>query len=124
MGRKILPRTLARQIVEVAFGAKAEDIVVLDISKIADFADYFVIASGTSRRHIQTIADKIIEDQEGRKRHYIGLEGYEYGEWVLVDYGSVIVHIFHPQKREFYALERLWGDARRVVFRNVFGKTS
>jgi len=103
----------SRQIVERAKTVSADknglDLVVLDLKKVSDIADYFVLVSGTSNRHVSTIAEAVIKDLEGevRPNH---VEGLTEGSWALVDYGSVMVHVFHYSKRKFYNLERLWGN--------------
>ena len=94
---------------------KAENLVVLDLRAIASFAEFFVIASGSNQRQVQAIADEINEQlkkQVGTRP--VRIEGYSGAEWVLLDYGDFIVHIFEKNAREFYDLERLWRDARRV----------
>jgi ribosome-associated protein len=94
---------------------KASDMRVLDLREIASFAEYFVIASGANQRQVQAIADEINEQlkkQLGSRP--VRIEGYKGGEWVLLDYGDFIIHIFDKDAREFYDLERLWRDARRV----------
>ena len=100
--------------VEAARDKKAQKIVVLELKGVADFADYFLICSGTSSRHVQTISDAI-ERQLGlsglRPAH---VEGYNHAEWVLMDYLDFVIHIFSEQARAFYDLERLWRTARRV----------
>ena len=93
---------------------KALDLVVLDLRPVATFTDYFVIASGTNVRQVQAIADEITErlKREGTRAERI--EGYRTAEWVLVDYGDFIVHIFEEKARRFYDLERLWREGVRV----------
>jgi len=94
---------------------KATDLVVLDLREIASFAEYFVIASGSNQRQVQAICDEIIEQL--RNQHDsrpVRVEGYATAEWVLLDYGDFIAHVFNRESREFYDLERLWRDARRV----------
>jgi len=93
---------------------KAVDSVVLDLRNVANFTDYFLITSGTNARQVQAIADEITErlKQQGTRAERI--EGYRNAEWVLVDYGDFIVHIFEEKARRFYDLERLWRDAARV----------
>ncbi|HZG50978.1 MAG TPA: ribosome silencing factor [Pyrinomonadaceae bacterium] len=93
---------------------KAHDLVVLDLRPIATFTDYFLIASGTNARQVQAIADEVTErlKREGTRAERI--EGYQTAEWVLVDYGDFIVHIFEDKSRRFYDLERLWREGRRV----------
>ena len=93
---------------------KALDLVVLDLRPVATFTDYFLIASGTNVRQVQAIADEITErlKREGTRAERI--EGYQTAEWVLVDYGDFIVHIFEDKARRFYDLERLWREGLRV----------
>lgn len=115
-------KDLAKDIARSASDLKALDIKVLDISNLCSFADYFIICSGTSDRHVKSVADRIVQDQKKLGNAALGIEGYEDGDWVLVDFGGVIAHIFHPETRTFYNLERLWGDARKVRF-TEFRKT-
>ena len=93
---------------------KALDLVVLDLRSVATFTDYFLLASGTNVRQVQAIADEITErlKREGTRAQRI--EGYQTAEWVLVDYGDFIVHIFEDKARRFYDLERLWREGTRV----------
>jgi ribosome-associated protein len=99
---------LAQRCRLAAIEKKAENVVLLDIRGRANFADYFVIASGRSAIQVRAIADAVVEASELRYGAPIRTEGYNEGGWVLVDYGSVIVHVFTPAAREFYDLERLW----------------
>lgn len=100
--------------VRAAEDKKAHDIVILDLRKAAGFTDYFIICSGTNPRQIRAIADAIMETlaAEGAKPAHI--EGYDRSEWILLDYFDFIVHIFAPETRTFYGLERLWGNAERI----------
>ncbi|MBV9929174.1 MAG: ribosome silencing factor [Acidobacteria bacterium] len=94
---------------------KAHDLVVLDLREVASFTDYFVIASGTNVRQVQAVADAVQEQlrkQLGVKPARV--EGYNTAEWVLLDYGDFIFHVFEEKSRRFYDLERLWRDAARV----------
>jgi ribosome-associated protein len=100
---------LAHKCRDAALGRKAEDVVMLDIRKLANFADYFVLATGRSLIQARAIADAVVEACEDRFGSPVRTEGYAEGGWILVDYGPVIVHLFLPQTREFYNLERLWG---------------
>lgn len=93
---------------------KAVDLRVLDLREIASFTDYFIITSGTNVRQVQAIADGISEDLKLIDARPSRTEGYNTGEWVLMDYGDFIVHIFENKARQFYDLERLWRDAKRV----------
>jgi len=93
---------------------KALDLVVLDLRPVATFTDYFLIASGTNVRQVQAIADEITERLKREGTRAARIEGYQTAEWVLVDYGDFIVHIFEDKARCFYDLERLWREGRRV----------
>ena len=93
---------------------KATDILVLRLSAITEFTDYFMICSGGSTRQTQTIADEIIDQLKKLKVRPLHTEGYNTGEWILVDYGIFVVHVFTEKARQFYDLERLWRDAERV----------
>jgi ribosome-associated protein len=87
---------------------KAENIVSVDVTGKADFADRMVIASGTSQRHVASLADKVIEALKSAGYQHIPVEGKESGDWVLVDAGNVIVHLFRPEVRTYYNLEKMW----------------
>lgn len=106
---------LAHRIVDVASDKKASDIVLLEVSALTTIADYFVICSSQSERQVQAVAEAIIEAGENDGRAAIGIEGLSAARWVLVDFGDVIVHVFTPDERAYYRLERLWGDAPIVV---------
>ncbi|HNQ14127.1 MAG TPA: ribosome silencing factor [Pyrinomonadaceae bacterium] len=94
---------------------KAFDMVALDLREIASFTEYFVLASGANQRQVQAIADEI--DEQLKKQlgsRPVRTEGYSAAEWILMDYGDFIVHVFEKNARDFYDLERLWRDAKRV----------
>jgi ribosome-associated protein len=99
---------LAQRCREAAIEKKAENVALLDIRGRANFADYFVLASGRSIIQVRAIADGVVEASETKYGAPVRTEGYNDGNWILVDYGSVIVHVFTPAAREFYNLERLW----------------
>jgi len=99
---------LAQRCREAAIEKKAEQVVLLDIRGRANFADYFVLATGRSVIQVRAIADGVVEASEETFGAPIRTEGYNDGSWILVDYGPVIVHVFTPAAREFYNLERLW----------------
>lgn len=92
---------------------KALDIVIMDLSGLTDIADYFVIASGTSDRHVRTIADGIQEGMKLEGARPFAVEGYDEGRWIILDYQSVVVHVFLESLRELYDLESLWIEAKK-----------
>ena len=101
----------ARAIVLAALDLKAEQIVVLDMREVSSFADVFVIATGRSDRHVRSIAESIAQRLAVLGDAPLGMEGQQEGRWVLIDANDVIVHVFDPETREAYDLERLWSDA-------------
>lgn len=101
---------------------KAVNMVALDLREIASFTEFFFIASGTNQRQVQAIADEITEQlKKEHRRRAIRIEGYNKAEWTLLDYGDFVIHLFDKEAREFYDLERLWLDARRVELPATFG---
>lgn len=94
--------------------AKARDIKVLDVRKISDFTDYMVIATGTSNRHVQSTADKVVDQLRQHGVRTVGMEGGKIGDWVLIDFGDIVVHVMREETRDFYNLEKLWSDAKHV----------
>ena len=101
--------------IQCASDKKAFDMIALDLRGIASFTEFFIIASGSNQRQVQAIADEINEQLKKQlSARAFRIEGYASGEWVLLDYGDFIVHIFNSEAREFYDLARLWLDARRV----------
>ncbi len=109
------PLDLARRIVEIAEDKKAADIVLLDLGELTTLADAFVICSGGSERQIGAIADGIVEQLRDERVRPIGREGTPASHWVLLDYGSVIVHVFTPPERDYYQLERRWSEAKTIL---------
>lgn len=94
---------------------RGQDIVVLDVRKLTPIFDYFVIASGTSRRQLHAMSEEIddkLEKELGDSR--MGIEGYAESQWILLDYGSVVIHLFDDETRQYFALEELWADGERV----------
>lgn len=106
---------LAHRIVEIASDKKGNDIVMLRTAELTTMADFFVICSGRSERQVAALAGAIVDELREEKIRPIGIEGRQSSRWVLLDYGSVIVHVFAPEEREYYGLERLWGKAVQVV---------
>jgi ribosome-associated protein len=116
--RKLTLRSIGtdlRAAIEAAQDKKASDLVVLDLRGLASFTDFFFLATGNSNRQLKTIADAIEEGlaKKGVKPNHV--EGYPHGDWVLMDYVDFVVHVFTPPSREYYNLERLWGDAKRLA---------
>ena len=104
-------RRKALRIAEAARERLAEDVVALDVREAVSFADAFVIATGRSDRHVQSIGDGIAEALAQAGEKPLGIEGYQEGRWLLMDFSDVIVHVFQPEVRRHYDLERLWSDA-------------
>ena len=104
-------RRKARRNAEAARERLAEDVVALDVREAVSFADTFVIATGRSDRHVQSIGDGIAEALAQAGEKPLGIEGYQEGRWLLMDFSDVIVHVFQPEVRRHYDLERLWSDA-------------
>ena len=104
-----------REAVAAAEDRKAVDLKVLHLQKISDFTDYFVICGGTSERQVQAIADAVQESLREHGVRPLHVEGYNRAQWVLLDYGDLVVHVFQEEPRRHYALERLWGDAPDVT---------
>jgi ribosome-associated protein len=98
----------------LALEKKAADLVVLDMSALVTFTNYFVICSGENTQQVKAIVDNIDEGLSRKKIKPLGVEGREYAHWVLMDYGDVVVHVFEKETRQYYELEKLWLDARRV----------
>ena len=104
-----------RAAVAAAEDRKAVDLKVLHLQQVSDFTDYFLICSGTNERQVQAIADAVEERLRANKVRPLHIEGYNRAQWVLLDYGDLVVHVFLEEPRRYYALERLWGDAPDVT---------
>ena len=119
-----IPTQLATETIDLARAAadalddkKAADVVLLDVADLLQITGVFVIATGSSNRQVKSLADEVTDKLKERfERKPARKEGVTEGEWVLLDYGDVIVHVFQPDTRSFYDLERLWGDAPRVTW--------
>tara|TARA_Y100000031_G_scaffold79713_1_gene87865 strand:- start:331 stop:678 length:348 start_codon:yes stop_codon:yes gene_type:complete len=110
-------RNLAKIIAQAAFDIKGFDLNVIDLRKHTSFADFFVIVNGRSDRQVQAICNNILEKTKAKKESPNGVEGYNAGHWILIDFVSVVVHVFYEETRDFYALDKLWGDAPSVDFK-------
>ena len=115
--RRSRPNKLSAELtagITAALEKKALDVTVLDLTKASAFTDFFVICTGTNVRQVQAIASAVEEALRGQGTKPALIEGFSRGEWVLIDCFDFIFHIFQPATREFYSLERLWGDAERI----------
>jgi ribosome-associated protein len=108
-----LPNQMAVAI-DAAQGRKATDVIVLDLRKTAAFTDYFLICTGANARQVHAIADAVEEALKAKKIRPTHVEGYQRAEWILLDYFDFVVHVFSTHARQFYGLERLWGEATRI----------
>ena len=102
---------MSQAVCKAASDKKARDIVVMDMRELSPSTDYFVVCSANTATQVRAIADNIEEKMDEAGIHFNHKEGYREGEWVLLDYGDVVAHIFRQEAREYYALERLWGEA-------------
>ena len=108
------PKRIALLSRDAALDKKAENPVILDVGKLTSVARYFVITHGNSDRHVKAIAENIIDTAKSKHLKVYHREGLEDGRWVLLDLGNVLVHVFYRETRDFFGLERLWGDAKKV----------
>jgi len=109
---------LVQVVIDEINDTKGQDLKVLDLRKLVSFTDYFIIVTGTSDRHVQAMADKV--NLKLKKEHHLlplTFEGYDLGQWVLLDYGDFVLHIFQSQTREHYSLDDFWGDAPQIALK-------
>jgi ribosome-associated protein len=114
---------IARRAAELASELKATNLVILDLRGVTDMTDFFVIASGTSDTHVRAVASHVLQGLKEEGVTTDATEGLTQGSWALLDYLDCVVHVFHPAQRQFFQLERLWGDAKSVVFDEELGRT-
>jgi ribosome-associated protein len=107
---------------EAALDKKAEDVVVIELGEVCSFTDHFIVCTGTSSRHNQTIAEGIDEKLRKLGSRPLHIEGHKEGEWILLDYIDFVVHIFTARAREFYDLERLWRAGKRLDVNELIGQ--
>jgi len=112
----LIGRDLALKAAEAALQKKAQNLVVLELIGLTVIADYFVICSGESTTQVRAIADFIEHELMLQGVRPIGKEGFNYGHWILLDYGDVIIHVFERETRDYYSLEKLWMDAKTIEF--------
>jgi ribosome-associated protein len=115
---------LARSVADLALDRKALNVIVIDLRQRSSYADFLVIASGTSDRHVQAIAENVEVELGKRGMQALGSEGLREGQWALVDFGSVVLHVFHEYTRQVYDLEQIWSDAPRLRLAELAGATS
>lgn len=106
-------------IVNACNDKKGFDIKVLDLRELTTITDYFVIVSGNSTTQVTAIADEIQKKMDEAGYEMIGIEGYREARWILLDYGSVVVHVFHKEERDFYNLEKVWADSKELVLDDI-----
>jgi ribosome-associated protein len=112
-------RQLTRLVVDALDELKAVDLRVLDVRNATTITDYMIIASGRSNRHVRAMGDKVVETTKKSGIQPLGVEGHAQAQWILIDLGDVIVHTMQPATREFYQLEKLWGDAEHQAVQLV-----
>ncbi len=115
-GIQLEPAQLAKAAVDIASDKKASDVLLLDIRDISTIADFFVICTGNNARQVQAIGDALNDDLKKQGARLLYREGDADTGWVLLDYGDIIIHVFAPKEREYYRLERLWSEAKTVVY--------
>lgn len=116
--RPLKPKTLARRIGLLAIEKKAEEVTILDMSELSSACDYFVLCSAASEQQVAAIADHIESKLRERGQPPWHVEGRTQRRWILIDFVDVVVHVFHQETRQFYMLERLWGDAKATRIRD------
>jgi ribosome-associated protein len=115
-GPPLGPRKRALVAAEAARDMKAEDIVILEVAELVNYTDYFVFASGRSTRQAQAIAENIIKTIHQHQSRPLGVEGEREGNWILIDWGAVVIHVFYHPVRAFYEIEKLYAEAPRTSF--------
>ena len=118
-GKAISKRNLPREVkisIKASQAKKGENLVVLDLRGISSFTDYFIIMHGNSARQNLALQENIEKELKKEKTMPLSIEGKKLGEWILMDYGSFIIHVFSEKAREYYSLEKLWGDAHKFSY--------
>ena len=108
------PKELAKSVVEILSNKKAADLRMMEVTDLTTLADYFIIATGTSSTHLKTLAEEVEYVLKKQGVFPSRIEGRSGGNWVLIDYGAVVVHVLLSEAREFYSIERLWSDAKEA----------
>jgi len=110
------PVGIAKLVAKKAEDKKAQEIVILELKNLTFLTDYFVIVSGNSNVQVKAIANAIVEELKEKKVWLKHIEGYQEANWILLDCHEVIIHIFHKERREYYQIEELWGDAKKISY--------
>ncbi len=118
-GEILESKELTLNAVKILDNKKASNITALKVRELTIVSDYFIIASGTSSPHVKALADEVDEKLSALGVNPLRIEGYQEGNWVVVDYGELIIHIFDSKTREFYSLERLWADAEQLDLSDI-----
>lgn len=116
-------REFALKAVRLLNEMKSSEISLLEVSKVSIIADYFIICEGTSKIQSRAICDHLLENLPDDGHSLLRLEGYQEARWILIDYGDLVIHIFLPEEREFYNLDRLWGKAERISLESYPGSS-
>lgn len=111
---ELTPRKIRNLVVKALDDGKAENIATIDVRKLTSIADYMIVATGRSSRQVKSLADRVLEAGRAKNLKPLGIEGERAAEWILLDFGDVIVHVMQPESREFYQLEKLWETPKRV----------
>ena len=115
----LTPKEIAYEVTRCLDSKKGMDIKLLKIGKVSSLADYFLICTGTSNTHVRTLCDCAEYKLEQLGETMLGREGHRGNSWELLDFGAVVIHVFTPDAREFYGLERLWADAEKIDLRDI-----
>ena len=113
------PKTIAYNVTRALDEKKGMDIKLLKIDRVSSLADYFLICTGTSNTHVKTLCDYVEYTMEQLGEPMLGREGHRGNSWELLDFGSIVVHVFTPEARKFYDLERLWADAEEIELKDI-----
>ena len=113
------PKTIAYNVTRALDEKKGMDIKLLKIDRVSSLADYFLICTGTSNTHVRTLCDYAEYTLEQLGETMLGREGHRGNSWELLDFGAVVIHVFTPEAREFYSLERLWADAEKIELKDI-----
>ena len=113
------PKTIAYNVTKALDEKKGMDIKLLKIDRVSSLADYFLICTGTSNTHVRTLCDYAEYTLEQLGETMLGREGHRGNSWELLDFGAVVIHVFTPEARDFYSLERLWADAEKIALKDI-----